>query len=119
MSRANSGFGSPKIGRNHDFPAHVVVLVFQGGETKGGAMPLRRNLNAGRSYSRSQMTGSWEAGETITKAQVSELKALAEEAGEPDAFDETIGEAEATLRIAALRAKLAHERNRRFDRFRS
>ena len=54
----------------------------------------------------------------MTHAQSSELKALAEEAGEPDAFDESISKAEATLRITALRAKLAHERNKRFDRFR-
>jgi hypothetical protein len=86
-------------------------------------MPMRRNLNAGsrqkgHPHPHAGKPDRQTEGPTMTHAQSSELKALAEEAGEPDAFDEAISKAEATLRITALRAKLAHERNKRFDRFR-
>jgi Protein of unknown function (DUF3072) len=47
----------------------------------------------------------------MTNAQASALKALAEEACEPDAYDETLTAPEAAARIAALEAKLAKERN--------
>jgi hypothetical protein len=75
-------------------------------------MSMRRNLNAGRLQPRSHGNHWPLPGEPMTKAQAVTLKALAEEAGEPDAFDEAIGEAEASLRISALRAKIQHERLR-------
>ena len=46
------------------------------------------------------------AQESMTAAQAAELKALAAEAFEPDAFDLSLTEAEAAERIAALKAKL-------------
>jgi hypothetical protein len=48
----------------------------------------------------------------MTEALAWFLKMLSEEAGEPDAYDETLTEAEAAKRIAALRAKLARMRER-------
>ena len=49
----------------------------------------------------------WVSGhEPMTSAQASYLKALSEEALEPEAFDETLTQAEASKRIDALKAKL-------------
>ncbi len=85
-------------------------------------MSLRRNLNAGsRTYRPARAGGpDWQTEEAkMTPAQVTQLRALAEEAGEPDAFDETLSQAEAALRISALRAKVLHERHSGMDRFRT
>jgi len=49
----------------------------------------------------------WASGDDpMTGAQASYLKTLAEEAREPDAFSEHLSKAEASKRIAALKAKL-------------
>ena len=49
----------------------------------------------------------WVSGDDpMTGAQASYLKTLAEEAREPDAFSEHLSKAEASKRIAALKAKL-------------
>lgn len=49
---------------------------------------------------------NWTTGdEAMTGAQASYLKTLAEEAGEPDAFDPKLSKADASLRIDALQAK--------------
>lgn len=45
-------------------------------------------------------------GDPMTGAQASYLKTLSEEAGEPEAFDETLDKAEASRRIDALKVKL-------------
>jgi hypothetical protein len=42
----------------------------------------------------------------MTRAQASELKCLAEKAFEPEAYRTTLSQAEAALRIEALKAKL-------------
>jgi hypothetical protein len=82
-------------------------------------MSLRRNLNAGRLRADAPgSAGTLTAQEPMTPEQASTLKGLAEQANESDAFDESIGKEEAALRITALKAKLAHQRTRRFDRFR-
>ena len=44
--------------------------------------------------------------EPMTSEQASYLKALAQEAREPDAFDAVLTQAEAAERIAVLKAKL-------------
>jgi hypothetical protein len=44
--------------------------------------------------------------EPMTAAQAAELKGLAKEGLEPDAFDPSLTEAEASKRIKALKAKL-------------
>ena len=44
--------------------------------------------------------------EPMTRAQASELKALAEQAFELDAYQERLSASEASRRIGALRAKL-------------
>lgn len=44
--------------------------------------------------------------EPMTDAQAARLKALAQQAFEPDAFDPMLNRAEAAHRIAALQAKL-------------
>ena len=44
-------------------------------------------------------------GEPMTGAQASYLKTLSEEAKEPEAFDESLGKAEASKRIDDLRHK--------------
>jgi hypothetical protein len=49
----------------------------------------------------------------MTEAQARQLKMLSEEAGEPDAYNDTLTEAEAAKRIAALKAKLANARTER------
>jgi hypothetical protein len=49
--------------------------------------------------------------EPMTGAQASYLKTLSEDAREPEAYDETLTEAEASKRIDALKAKLAKQRN--------
>jgi hypothetical protein len=54
--------------------------------------------------------------EPMTGAQASYLKALSEEAAESDAYDDTLTAAEASLRIAALKAKLAKERDAGVER---
>ena len=91
-------------------------------------MTARRNLNIGRSRSHAAKPYAakaygekpWaEPEDPMTAAQAAELKALAEEAGEPDAYEDAITKSEAELRINALRAKLAYDRARRFDKFRS
>ena len=49
---------------------------------------------------------NWTTGdEAMTGAQASYLKTLAEEAGQPDAFDPALSKAEASLRIDALQEK--------------
>ncbi len=49
----------------------------------------------------------WVSGqEPMTGAQASYLKTLAEEAREPDAYDDTLTKAEASKRIDMLKAKL-------------
>ena len=49
---------------------------------------------------------NWTTGdEAMTGAQASYLKTLAEEAGEPDAFDPKLTKADASLRIDALQEK--------------
>ncbi|MBB3034723.1 DUF3072 domain-containing protein [Alteriqipengyuania lutimaris] len=49
---------------------------------------------------------NWTTGdEAMTGAQESYLKTLAEEAGEPDAFDPKLSKADASLRIDALQEK--------------
>ena len=49
---------------------------------------------------------NWTTGdEAMTGAQASYLKTLAEEAGEPDAFDPKLSKADASLRIDALQEK--------------
>jgi hypothetical protein len=59
----------------------------------------------------------WVSGqEPMTGAQASYLKTLAEEAREPDAYDDTLTKAEASKRIDALQAKLAKERNAGVER---
>ena len=47
----------------------------------------------------------------MTPEQADTLKALAQRAGDPDAFDTTLTSAQAAKRIAALETLLAHERN--------
>ena len=48
----------------------------------------------------------WVTGdEPMTGAQASYLKTLAEEAHDPDAFDETLSKADASIRIDELKAK--------------
>lgn len=54
--------------------------------------------------------------EPMTGAQASYLKTLCQEAGEPDAYDDTLTAAEASVRIAALKAKLAKERDAGVER---
>ncbi len=49
--------------------------------------------------------------EPMTGAQASYLKTLSEQAREPDAYDEALTKAAASGRIAALKAKLAKEKN--------
>jgi len=49
--------------------------------------------------------------EPMTGAQASYLKTLSEQAREPDAYDEALTKGEASGRIAALKAKLAKEKN--------
>ena len=49
---------------------------------------------------------NWTTGdEAMTGAQASYLKTLAEEAGEPEAFDPKLSKADASLRIDALQEK--------------
>ncbi|MGB3806442.1 MAG: DUF3072 domain-containing protein [Erythrobacter sp.] len=49
---------------------------------------------------------NWTTGdEPMTGAQASYLKTLAEEAGDPDAFDTGLSKAEASLRIDKLQGK--------------
>ena len=49
---------------------------------------------------------NWTTGdEAMTGAQASYLKKLAEEAGQPDAFDTALSKAEASKRIDALQEK--------------
>ncbi|MBO81324.1 DUF3072 domain-containing protein [Citromicrobium bathyomarinum] len=49
---------------------------------------------------------NWTTGdEAMTGAQASYLKTLAEEAGQPDAFDTALSKAEASKRIDALQEK--------------
>ena len=49
---------------------------------------------------------NWTTGdEAMTGAQASYLKTLAEEAGQPDAFDNALSKAEASKRIDALQEK--------------
>jgi hypothetical protein len=45
----------------------------------------------------------------MTGAQASYLKTLSEEAGDPDAYDENLTQAEASKRIAALKQELGLE----------
>jgi hypothetical protein len=52
----------------------------------------------------------------MTPAQLSELKSLSAEAGDPDAFGATLTKAEAALRIATLKTKMARERAAGIDR---
>jgi len=48
----------------------------------------------------------WVSGnDPMTGAQASYLKTLSEECGEPDAYNENLTKAEASKRIAALKAK--------------
>ena len=54
--------------------------------------------------------------EPMTGAQASYLKALSEEAREPEAYDDTLTKAEASKRIDALKAKLAKEERAGVDR---
>jgi hypothetical protein len=115
------GFGSlEKWVRNHLFGPAVVVLW--PGAWQEIPMSVRRDLNAGRSRRQAAKPGAdqLQAGpeEQMTSPQASELKALAEEAGEVDAYEDAISASEAALRINALRAKLAHERANRFGKFR-
>lgn len=49
----------------------------------------------------------WTSGDDpMTGAQASYLKTLSEEAGDPDAFEEGLGKAEASKRINALKERL-------------
>ena len=49
---------------------------------------------------------NWATGdERMTGAQASYLKTLSEEAGQPDAYDETLTKAEASQRIDALQTE--------------
>ena len=52
----------------------------------------------------------------MTGAQEFDLKTLAEQARDTEAFDQTLTKAEASMRIDALRAKVARERNSGIDR---
>jgi len=54
--------------------------------------------------------------EPMTGAQASYLKTLSEEAREPDAYDDTLTKAEASVRIGALKAKLAKEKSAGLER---
>ncbi|MGE3147824.1 MAG: DUF3072 domain-containing protein [Pseudorhodoplanes sp.] len=75
---------------------------------------MRRNLNAGRRAVRAARHAAVRHPDRpMTPAQAVQLKALAEEAREPDAFEDLLDADEAALRITALQAKLAHERQRR------
>jgi Protein of unknown function (DUF3072) len=49
------------------------------------------------------------AGDPMTGAQASYLKTLAEEAGDPDAYEENLTKAEASKRIDALKEELGLE----------
>jgi hypothetical protein len=49
--------------------------------------------------------------EPMAEAQAIYLKSLAEQLAEPDAFDETLTQAEALTRIEALEARLERERH--------
>ena len=71
-------------------------------------MLFRRNLNA--SSKRAAAAKRITREPAMTRAQAAELRSLAEEAGEPDAFEEGIGRTEAAHRINALRAKVLHDR---------
>jgi hypothetical protein len=50
---------------------------------------------------------AWSQTEPMTEAQAGELKRLAQDALEPEAFDASLTQAQAARRIDALRAKLA------------
>jgi hypothetical protein len=50
-----------------------------------------------------------EAGAPMTLAQIAQLKALSRQAGDPDAFGETLTRGEAQKRIAALQILLDRE----------
>lgn len=53
---------------------------------------------------------AWVSGDDpMTGAQASYLKTLSEQAGDPDAYDETISKAEASKRIDALKARMKME----------
>jgi hypothetical protein len=55
----------------------------------------------------------WVSGaDPMTGAQASYLKTLSEEAGDPDAFDETLTKADASRRIDALKSRRDQRRQR-------
>ena len=54
--------------------------------------------------------------EPMTTEQASRLKILSRQAADPDAYDETLTQAEALQRIVALNARLERERNGGVDR---
>ena len=59
----------------------------------------------------------WVSGdESMTGAQASYLKTLAQQARNNEAFDQTLTKAEAPRRIDALKAKVARERDSDIDR---
>jgi Protein of unknown function (DUF3072) len=77
-------------------------------------MSLRKNpkLESDASSNMQKPPEDWGSGEEpMTGAQASYLKTLSEEASEPEAYDDTLTKAEASIRIDALRAKLEKERN--------
>jgi transposase-like protein len=77
-------------------------------------MSLRKNpkLEPDASSNMQKPSEDWGSGqEPMTGAQASYLKTLSEEASELEAYDDTLTQAEASIRIDALRAKLEKERN--------
>jgi transposase-like protein len=77
-------------------------------------MSLRKNpkIDSAASSNIQKQPEDWVSGqEPMTGAQASYLKTLSEEACEPEAYDDTLTKAEASIRIDALRTKLEKERN--------
>jgi hypothetical protein len=69
-------------------------------------MPVRETSAWERPPSARDPADRFSGDETMTGAQASCLKMLAEEALEPEAFSAKLTKAEASRRIAALKAKL-------------
>jgi len=80
-------------------------------------MSLRKNPKLEPPSASNPAPEEWMSGqEPMTGAQASYLKALSEQASEPEAYDETLTKAEASRRIGALKAKLAKEREAGVER---
>jgi hypothetical protein len=73
----------------------------------GKAHPQNPKLDPNPPSNMEKEPEDWVSGdEPMTGAQASYLKTLAEEAGDPDAYDENLTKAEASKRIDALKEEL-------------